>query len=310
VNVQTNWDDPPPPPPDFNPQDCLEEESEYDLLEQALELAKGLLEEFALDVIQYKCDTAYPDNTSTCAELTEAIDNTTGLIETIDGILAALNAECPQFANQSPPYSPLPYQQNKSQTFNVVSSWDPNAKSGPAGTGAAHVVTGFSLPYTIFFQNDASATAPAQQIFIVDPLDPALNENKVSLGMLVLGSLSIDVGPGQHASKTIDLRPNTNALLLVQADLRIPLKARDMSHLRHRRSRARHRIRPFPIRRRLRLTLTRRLLQIFGRIPLVVLPSAPSMTSLQSPRTSLALRCWPTSPWAAASAGLNRSTTR
>jgi hypothetical protein len=105
------------------------------------------------------------------------------------------------------------------QSVCPVSSWDPNAKVGPAGIGTAGLVPGGLLQYTVFFENLASATAPAQQISVVDPLDPALDASTVSVGTLSLSGTDYDLGGGQHVSKTVDLRPGTNALLQVQADV-------------------------------------------------------------------------------------------
>jgi hypothetical protein len=71
----------------------------------------------------------------------------------------------------------------------------------------------------VFFENLASATAPAQQISVVDPLDSSINANTVSLGTLSLSGTVYYLGGGQHVSQTIDLRPTTDALLQIQADV-------------------------------------------------------------------------------------------
>ncbi len=72
-------------------------------------------------------------------------------------------------------------------TVNVVDSIDPNDKSGPAGTGPNHYLTGsLNLGYTIAFENLSTATAPAQRVVVTDQLDPS----RVSLGSFSLGSIS------------------------------------------------------------------------------------------------------------------------
>ena len=106
-----------------------------------------------------------------------------------------------------------------SQQTCPVTSWDPNEKAGPLGVGPQGFVSGNVLPYTVFFQNLATATAPAQQISVVDPLDPSVDVNSVVLRALTLGGTVYDLGGGQHADTTVDLRPTTNALLQVQADV-------------------------------------------------------------------------------------------
>ncbi|MCX7876361.1 MAG: T9SS type A sorting domain-containing protein [Melioribacteraceae bacterium] len=53
-----------------------------------------------------------------------------------------------------------------------VTSWDPNAKEGPAGFGQnGYMASTSPMNYTIFFENKKEATAPAYQIVILDTLD-------------------------------------------------------------------------------------------------------------------------------------------
>jgi hypothetical protein len=80
-------------------------------------------------------------------------------------------------------------------------------------------ISGNLLPYTIFFENLPTATAPAQQISVVDPIDPSLDPSTVSIGTLNLGGVDYDLGGGASANRTFDLRPATNALLQVQANV-------------------------------------------------------------------------------------------
>lgn len=54
----------------------------------------------------------------------------------------------------------------------VVASFDPNEKTGPSGSTAQHYTQGNApFNYTIFFENVDTATAPAQEVIIVDTLD-------------------------------------------------------------------------------------------------------------------------------------------
>jgi hypothetical protein len=106
-----------------------------------------------------------------------------------------------------------------SQQVCPITSWDPNAKVGPVGVGPSGFVSGQLVPYTVFFENLAAATAPAQQISIVDPLDLAVNPNAVSLDSLSMSGTVIDLGGGLHVSRTVDLRPATNALMKIQGDV-------------------------------------------------------------------------------------------
>jgi hypothetical protein len=57
-----------------------------------------------------------------------------------------------------------------------VLAYDPNAKTGPGGFGPANFVRGDDLfPYRIDFENDASATAPAQRVDVFDQLSADLD---------------------------------------------------------------------------------------------------------------------------------------
>ncbi len=96
------------------------------------------------------------------------------------------------------------------RNIKAVASFDPNEKIGPPGFGMENYITkGGTYGYSIFFENKASATAPAQEILVIDTLD----KNKLDLTTFAFGS----VGFGSWrftpplASKKfaadIDLRP-------------------------------------------------------------------------------------------------------
>lgn len=73
----------------------------------------------------------------------------------------------------------------------VVASHDPNSKAGPLGKGAGHYLSGnvTLLPYTIDFENKATATAPAQQVKITDQLDLSrLDPSTFQFGPVTFGS--------------------------------------------------------------------------------------------------------------------------
>jgi hypothetical protein len=58
----------------------------------------------------------------------------------------------------------------------VIRSADPNEKIGPLGAGAqGDVLASDTLPYEIYFENMATASAPAQEIVVTDYLDPDLD---------------------------------------------------------------------------------------------------------------------------------------
>ncbi|WYM00653.1 MAG: Calx-beta domain-containing protein [Gloeotrichia echinulata CP02] len=76
----------------------------------------------------------------------------------------------------------------------IVAPIDPNDILGPAGFGEEKWLTASStLPYTIRFENLASATAPAQQVVITQQLDPDLDFRTYRVGDFGWGDLFFDV---------------------------------------------------------------------------------------------------------------------
>ena len=80
----------------------------------------------------------------------------------------------------------------------VVASIDPNVKIGPDGFSSAEYVTGDSpFTYLITFENDPSATAPAQEVVVTDMLPaPLLDLSTFSLGPIGFGTDVVFPPPG------------------------------------------------------------------------------------------------------------------
>ncbi|WP_397547395.1 T9SS type A sorting domain-containing protein [Rhodothermus marinus] len=82
-----------------------------------------------------------------------------------------------RFINCSTQNCPLPPPDAaKTAIFEPGQAWDPNAKAGPVGR---YLNALERIPFTIFFENKAEATAPAYRIEIVDTLDGALDPSTV-----------------------------------------------------------------------------------------------------------------------------------
>jgi hypothetical protein len=61
-------------------------------------------------------------------------------------------------------------------TIEVVTPDDPNEKAGPPGLGARRLMgADEELQYVVYFENQPSASAPAQEVFVTDDLDPDLD---------------------------------------------------------------------------------------------------------------------------------------
>ena len=84
---------------------------------------------------------------------------------------------------------------------------DPNKKFGPSGQGTAHFVTvGSLLPYTVEFENDPKATAPAQIVTITDQLNENLDWSTFELTEIGFGDTLIPVPAGsQHFETTVPM---------------------------------------------------------------------------------------------------------
>ncbi len=66
-----------------------------------------------------------------------------------------------------------PEPEEEEKPVDVRTSFDPNAKSGPAGYTAAKYILGSQklVNYTLFFENQPTASLPAQEVIILDTLD-------------------------------------------------------------------------------------------------------------------------------------------
>jgi RHS repeat-associated protein len=103
----------------------------------------------------------------------------------------------------------------------VVTSHDPNDLIGPAGTGFAHWVgPDQTLPYTVRFENDKQATAPAQVVRITEQLDPDLDLTTFQLGNFSFDGVVVTVPAGRtFYSERLDLRTTYGLYLDISANL-------------------------------------------------------------------------------------------
>jgi hypothetical protein len=69
------------------------------------------------------------------------------------------------------------------------------------------------LPYRIDFENEATATAPAQRVVITDPLDPNFDWKTFALTGVGFGDTDIAIPAGsQHFQTTVDITENSQAI--------------------------------------------------------------------------------------------------
>ena len=107
-----------------------------------------------------------------------------------------------------------------------VSSNDPNFISGAAGFGTANYIpNGVTLPYTIDFENQASASAPAAQVVVTQHLDDDLDLSTFQLGSFGFGRMNFDIPAGRQVYTTrIDDRANTGVFVDLNAELDVPTR--------------------------------------------------------------------------------------
>ena len=92
----------------------------------------------------------------------------------------------------------------------AAGGFDPNQKLGPAGFETAGFIRpDIAFPYRIDFENEPSATAPAQQVVITDQLDSELNWDSFELTEIGFGDQLIAVPDNtQHFETTVPMSYN------------------------------------------------------------------------------------------------------
>lgn len=99
----------------------------------------------------------------------------------------------------------------------AYSSHDPNAKYGPSGRGTSHFVTSNQeYHYMVSFENDSSATAPAQRVIITDTLDKSVfNINSFKAIGFGFSDTTYFYNKTDGDTVLIDLRPQKQAIVRV-----------------------------------------------------------------------------------------------
>ncbi len=110
----------------------------------------------------------------------------------------------------------------KNKRIEAVNSFDPNEKYGPQGyTEANYIAETRQMSYQISFENKAEATAPAQEVWIIDTLESELYDlANFSFGAVGFGDSIFFVNPGIHEfGLEADLRPEKEAIVRMEGKL-------------------------------------------------------------------------------------------
>jgi hypothetical protein len=119
-------------------------------------------------------------------------------------------------------------------TLKFIAGTDPNNLAGPNGVTVQRWVPSVgNLPYAISFSNEPTATGPAQQVIITEPLGGNVNLSSLSLlGMTVPNGTSspaipVAIPPGafnptiglDSFNTNVDLRPTQSLVVAINASL-------------------------------------------------------------------------------------------
>ncbi len=105
-----------------------------------------------------------------------------------------------------------------SSTVSTGTSTDPNDKSGSSGVGAPRFYNNdVALPYSVTFENEDTATLPAQDVVVTDQLDPNVFDlSTFGFDLITFGDKQVTP---QNAAKQftadVDLRPAKQAIVRV-----------------------------------------------------------------------------------------------
>ncbi|MBL9138346.1 MAG: hypothetical protein JNK85_20925, partial [Verrucomicrobiales bacterium] len=114
----------------------------------------------------------------------------------------------------------LKYKPRIKTPLNIVGSVDPNDKYALAGVGPLHWVQPDQvLPFEVLFENKTNAAAPAQEVLVVDDLDPRFDWSTFELKSIAFNDARIVVPPGLQRFTTTTKVSTDSYAVSVQVDL-------------------------------------------------------------------------------------------
>ncbi len=170
------------------------------------------------------CNPKDPSTIAHCGltkDLCESLPNTK-IVQTDQGPMCVPTDFDPKVCPRILGPTETPSAAFKCRGFFIKDSVDPNDKAGSPGvTSQQFLLTGTPFNYFIHFENQATATAPAQQVVITDPLDTQnLDLTTFSLESISFGAITVPLAAGtSHYTGGVDRRPAQNLLVLIDAGL-------------------------------------------------------------------------------------------
>ncbi len=107
------------------------------------------------------------------------------------------------------------YRWDDEKKMYVLLTSDPNEIKGPEGQpDKAWVSVKDRMPYTIFFENDTTATAPVKYLKITSPVEPKQDAATLELGNVGFNNFSFDIPPGNSFYyQRLDARDSTGLFI-------------------------------------------------------------------------------------------------
>jgi len=120
------------------------------------------------------------------------------------------------------PPEPNPFHTEDEENSQIFRSYDPNDKLGPSGYGSAgYLPAGGVMAYQIRFENQPSATAPAQRVTVTDTLDPNLDLSTFELTEIAFANQTLAIPAGlNHYEATLPIQVDGTT---IHADIRVAL---------------------------------------------------------------------------------------
>lgn len=141
-------------------------------------------------------------------------------IRRIRGYNPRSKENCPPNGNNGGTRRPSPYPRNpQSGQVQILGAYDPNEIIGPAGQPDKRWVSVKEvMPYTINFENDTIASAPAKAVRITAPVHPNMDVSTLELGSFGFNSLSFSIPAGTSAYyQRLDCRDSLNIFVDITA---------------------------------------------------------------------------------------------